>query len=100
MKETDNEPLDGDATSDFCKDLNFELDLLNGNETIENKKNQPRYTMIRCNNESMAYGKSHGSDDAETTCCGIDIINDAWIITHNQYDGYISCPKCLKKINA
>ncbi len=100
MKETDNEPLDGDATFDFCKSLNFELDLLNGNETVKNKKDKPRYTMTRCNNVSISYGHTHGSDDAETTCCGIKIIDDKWIITHNQYDGIISCRKCLKRINA
>lgn len=58
-----------------------------------------KYALTRCNNKSLCYGHSHGSQDAEKTSCGIDI-NDKWIITHNRYDGKISCPKCLKKIKS
>jgi len=60
--------------------------------------NIPLYTMIRCNNQSLSYGHTHGSDDTEITICGINIVDDKWIITHNKHDGRISCPKCLKKI--
>ncbi len=60
--------------------------------------NKPLYTMIRCNNASISYGHTHGSDNAEITNCGIKITDDKWIITHNRHDGDISCPKCLKNI--
>jgi len=93
MKETENEPLDGDETADFCESLNFELDLLNGNET-ETKNNWPRYTVC-CDSRISKY--SHGSEDAEKTCCGKKI-NNKWVIMYNQFDGHIDCPKCLKKL--
>lgn len=39
-------------------------------------------------------GVYHGSTDAKTTLCGLNI-NSHWYISHNQFDGPITCKECL-----
>lgn len=44
---------------------------------------------------------THGSDDGRFSVCGIDFENPRWntwqgIITSNNYDGEITCKKCIK----
>lgn len=41
---------------------------------------------------------SHGSIDGDNTLCGKYMVGGAWYITHNGWDGPITCPKCLKII--
>ena len=56
------------------------------------------YTVNRCRkNSNNLYGASHGSDDGETTVCGLNLDHN-WYITNNTFDGKITCKKCLKII--
>ena len=54
------------------------------------------YTVKRCKNNfnDELFKTSHGSDNGEFTLCGIEI-NENWYITHNEFDGIITCKKCL-----
>lgn len=37
----------------------------------------------------------HGSVDAQTTLCE-KTITDRWVIITNEFDGEITCPKCIR----
>ena len=37
----------------------------------------------------------HGSTDAQTTTCGVEITNGNWFILSNDYSESITCKKCL-----
>ena len=54
------------------------------------------YTVKKCKNKynDELFKTSHGSDNGEETLCGIEI-NENWFITHNVFDGIITCKKCL-----
>lgn len=54
------------------------------------------YTVRKCNIKDNEFsGPSHGSDDGEFSICGIEFNEKFWI-THNTFDGEITCKKCLK----
>ena len=52
------------------------------------------YTVSRCRKDDTLFGLAHGSDDGNITVCG-QTINENWFITHNTFDGVITCKKCL-----
>ena len=63
---------------------------------MENSTKCPtRYAVRRITKGDRFYGKSHGSEDGNTTTCGF-VLGGNWYITHTMYDGVVDCPKCLK----
>ena len=61
--------------------------------------NNPEYTVqrIKVNTSNGFYGKVHGSKDAEITLCGQEL-DYYWYILTDNFDGEITCKKCLEKI--
>ena len=62
------------------------------------------YTIKKCKNNynDELFKTAHGSDNGKFTICSIEI-NENWFITHNEFDGIITCRKCkkiLKKYSA
>lgn len=53
------------------------------------------YTLRRFKPLNTKYTLHHGSDDAETTICGLPI-TDQWYIEDNTFTGKITCPHCIK----
>ena len=59
------------------------------------------YTVQRCAfKNSKFYGSVHGSNDGNWSICGIDFFADPanWYILTTEFDGEITCKKCLKAI--
>ena len=55
------------------------------------------YTVYRCRSKSSneQRGKSHHSDYAETTLCGLKI-DDSWYVQDNTFSGVATCPECQR----
>lgn len=70
-------------------------------EVIISQTDIPRtlYTVRKVGKDDIQYGSSHGSNDDNghefQTICEKEIGKN-WIITHNDFDGEITCKKCLK----
>lgn len=72
-------------------------------ETIDQKKFQGAtagkfvsstvYSVRRIKRDMKAHGPHHGSRDGYSTVCGKSL-DDGWYITHNNYDGPITCRAC------
>jgi len=59
-------------------------------------KKHPRYTVQRRRTgDGSLYGNVHGSEGCNWTLCKLEI-SENWYILTNNYDGKITCPKCLK----
>jgi hypothetical protein len=58
----------------------------------------PRYTVSRCRKDDSLYGPKHGSEHCEYTLCRQEI-NMTWWIVDNDFNGGITCKKCLKILN-
>lgn len=56
-----------------------------------------RYTVRRITKSNKLFGATHGSDDADTTCCGKTIDSD-WYILTTRFDGIVECHKCKKEM--
>ena len=55
----------------------------------------PPYTVQRCRKNGETYGSIHGSMDANTTLCGIEMGENWWVLT-NAFDAAPECKRCLK----
>lgn len=60
-------------------------------------RGSPQYTVVRCHKNGGLYGSRHGSDDGQVTICG-EVIDDGWVITHNDFDGDVTCHKCKRAL--
>lgn len=60
---------------------------------------ETQYCLSKTKKDSLdLIGHSHGSDDGDNTLCGVNATEnpEVWYLTHNKFDGNITCPKCLK----
>lgn len=64
---------------------------------MKRKQITPEYTLSRCRKNDDLYGKMHGGNDCNKTLCDL-VTNENWWIVTNNFDGQITCPKCLKII--
>jgi hypothetical protein len=53
------------------------------------------YTVRLCKKDGTFYGAIHGSEDGDRTICGKEL-DERWCILTNNYDGEVTCKKCLK----
>ncbi len=56
--------------------------------------NTVEYTVQKISKKDKVYGVVHGSYNVRETICGVDI-NENWTVITNDYDGKITCKKCL-----
>lgn len=61
------------------------------------REGYPRYTVRRCSREGFIYGSHHGSVNGSETLCGL-VLGGGYYITHNEFDGPVTCRKCLEEI--
>ena len=59
--------------------------------------NKYRYVLRLGSATGKLFGASHGSMDSYKTLCGKNIDDHFWI-THNAFDGNITCKECLKQL--
>jgi hypothetical protein len=59
------------------------------------KFQQIRYTIRRCRKNDTLNGPSHASLSCSKTICGLFVASGAWWVTHNDFDGEITCKRCL-----
>lgn len=57
----------------------------------------PQYVVKLCTKAGKPYGVAHGADEDSSgeTLCG-RFIDEGYYITHNNFDGKVTCPICLK----
>ena len=53
------------------------------------------YTFQMAREDDSLYDATHGSDDGFVTICGEEVDRNWWI-TDNNFNGDITCKKCLK----
>jgi len=64
--------------------------------------NGVRYSVRRCTGPDKGslslFGSYHGSHDGSSTLCGLSLNGEGYYITHNDFDGPITCRKCRGKL--
>lgn len=60
--------------------------------------NSSQYTLRRCKKtKDKRYGPYHASDDGYSILCNpLQVIDNAWWIETDNYDGIVTCKKCLE----
>jgi hypothetical protein len=55
----------------------------------------PLYTIQRITKDDKLYGPIHGAHNALGVLCGF-ALDESWYILTNNYEGEVTCKKCLR----
>jgi hypothetical protein len=77
-------------------DLNEERNIIVN--ALDNIAEIPLYSVRKCrsNKSDVSTGHTHASQDAYSILCMEKKMDSNWCIISDNYDGIITCPKCIE----